>query len=34
MEIASQIGLKAQKRWIKTKEIGINILKTTHIWLF
>ena len=34
IEIASQIGLKAQKRYIKTTVPGINSLKTTQIWLF
>ena len=34
MEDASQIGLKAQKIWIKTTVIGIISLKTTNKWLF
>ena len=34
MEIASQIGLKAPKRCIKTTVIEIISLKTTHVWLF
>ena len=34
MEIASQIGLKAPKRCIKTMVIGIISLKTTNKWFF
>ena len=34
MENVSQIGLKAQKRCIKTTAIGINILKTMIILFF
>ena len=34
MEVASQIGLKAQKKCIKTLVVGINSLKTRHICFF
>ena len=34
MEVVSQIGLKAQNRYIKTTVIGVKSLKATNVWYF